>query len=70
MGMMINYFFYKNFVYTLLQILFSVVNCFSMQTVFPDMFLTIFNLVFTAWPIMAFAIWEKDILPITEKDGE
>lgn len=48
---MLNYYFYKNFVYTFMQILYAFHNGFSMKTVFPDEFLSLFNLIFTAMPI-------------------
>jgi len=69
MATMINYYYYKNFVYTLMQLLFSTVNCFSMQTVFPDMFLTMYNMCFTAIPIMVYACEDKDIYPLDTMDS-
>jgi len=67
MAMMINWYFYKNFLYTLMQLFFSFCNGFSMQTVFPDLFLTMYNLQFSAWPIMFYALFEKDVC--TNIDG-
>ena len=69
MSMVILHFFYKNIVYTLMQILFSVVNGFSMQTIFPDLFLTFFNMIFTPFPVCQYAIGEIDVYPIPEYDG-
>lgn len=70
MGFMINYFFYKNFVYTLMQLIYQNFNGFSSISIFPDWFLTLYNLVFTALPVCAYATWEKDVFSIPEVDGE
>ena len=51
MSELISYFFYKNFIYTMLQVLFSFNNGYSGQTVFPDWFLTLYNLLFVSLPI-------------------
>lgn len=64
MGFMINYFFYKNFTYTLMQLIYQNYNGFSSISIFPDWFLTLYNLVFTALPVCAYATWEKDIYPV------
>ena len=61
--MNINYYFYKNFVYTLFQILFQMSNFYSSQTIFPDTFLSLFNMMFTAWPIACYAVNEIDFYP-------
>jgi magnesium-transporting ATPase (P-type) len=50
MSELINYFFYKNYVYVFLQILFSINNGFSSQTIIADWLLTFYNMVFTALP--------------------
>ena len=67
---MINYFFYKNFVYTLMQLIYQNFNGFSSISIFPDWFLTLYNLVFTAMPVCGYATWEKDIIAQECKDGE
>lgn len=67
---LVGYFFYKNYVYTVLQILFSSKNGFSGQTVFPDWFLSFYNMFLTAFPITVKAIVDQDIYPIQQKDGE
>lgn len=48
---LINYFFYKNFSYSLLQVVFGTMNGFSSQSLFPDFYLSLYNLFFTAAPM-------------------
>lgn len=69
MATLYNYFFYKNFVYTLLQVMFAMTNGFSMQTVVPDLFLTLFNMIFTALPVGIQAYVDQDVFPCEEVDG-
>jgi magnesium-transporting ATPase (P-type) len=68
-SMMLNYYFYKNFVYTFMQILYSFNNGFSMKSVFPEAFLTLYNLVFTALPIQWYAVSEIDVYPSDLRDS-
>lgn len=68
MTMLVQYYFYKNFAYTMTQTFFSFVNGVSMQTVFPDLFLTAFNLFFTAGPIFVYATREVDVNPAIDGD--
>ena len=68
-AMMLNYYFYKNFVYTFMQIPYAIHNGFSMKTVFADEFLTLFNLIFTALPIQWYAVSEIDVNASEQKDG-
>ena len=58
---MILYFFYKNAVFTLPQFMFAFISGFSAQTVFDDLYITFYNMLFTALPLMAKAIFEQDI---------
>jgi len=51
MSELIAYFFYKNYVYTGMQVLFSAYNGFSGSTIFPDWFLSLYNTILTAAPI-------------------
>ena len=62
-AMLIQYYYYKNFVYTLMQVFFGFSNNFSMQSVFPDLFLTMYNMFFSAGPIMVFTTREIDVDP-------
>ena len=47
----IKYFFYKNFVFTLVQFLFGFYCNFTGQTIIDDWFITTYNLIFTALPL-------------------
>jgi hypothetical protein len=38
-------------------------NFYSSETIFPDAFLSFFNMMFTAWPIACFAVNEIDVYP-------
>ena len=58
---MILYFFYKNMVITIPHVLFSFYCGFSGQTVFDDWYITFYNMVFTALPLIVKAILDIDI---------
>ena len=58
---MILYFFYKNFVFTLIQFYFSFVCLSSGQTIIDDWYITCYNLLFTAFPLCVSAITDTDI---------
>ena len=58
MSELIAYFFYKNYVYTGMQVLFSAYNGFSGSTVFPDWFLSLYNTILTAAPIAVKSIMD------------
>jgi magnesium-transporting ATPase (P-type) len=60
---MILYFFYKNFVFTICHFYFAFYNNFSGQTIIDDWFITLFNLIFTAFPLGVRAILDHDVLP-------
>ena len=64
---MILYFFYKNFVFTILQFYFAFYNIASGQSLIDDWYITLFNLLFTALPLGVQALSNFDIL---ESDGE
>lgn len=55
------YFFYKNFSFTLCHFWYAFFCGFSAQTVFDPMFIAIFNLVYTSWPVLAMAMLDQDI---------
>jgi magnesium-transporting ATPase (P-type) len=63
-GDMVTYFFYKNIIYTIVQIFFSANNGFSGQNLFPEWFLTMFNMAFTCLPLMFKAVVDMDVFPI------
>jgi magnesium-transporting ATPase (P-type) len=58
---MILYFFYKNFVFTLIQYFFSFFTLSSGQTIIDDWYITCYNLIFTAFPLCISAITDTDI---------
>jgi len=58
---MILYFFYKNMLFTLPQFYFAFCNGFSAQTIYDDYYVTLYNLIFTAFPLGCKAVLEKDI---------
>lgn len=71
MSNLITYFFYKNFNYTIFQIIFLFANGYSSQTIFPDWYLTNYNMLWTTYPICGYAsAVDKDVLPLKSMDGE
>jgi len=60
---MILYFFYKNLVFTMPQWFFTFYCIYSGQTVYDDWYLTLYNMLFTAFPLMVRALFEYDIAP-------
>ena len=59
----IKYFFYKNFVFTLVQFLYGFYCNFTGQTIIDDWFITTFNLIFTALPLAGRALLDHDLKP-------
>lgn len=58
---MINYFFYKNFVFGFSIFLFNAYTRFSGQSIYADWFLSLYNVIFTAGPIVLIAILDQDV---------
>lgn len=58
---MILYFFYKNFVITIIHYFYGFYNNFSGQTIIDDWFIALYNLIFTALPLTVNAIFEYDL---------
>lgn len=58
---MILYFFYKNMLFTIPQFIFAFYCGFSAQTVFDDIYISLYNLVFTSLPLVIRAIFEQDV---------
>ena len=67
---MILYFFYKNFVFTLVQFYFSFLCLSSGQTIIDDWYITSYNLIFTAFPLGVSAITDSDIDLNDEKESK
>lgn len=60
---MILYFFFKNFVFTILHFFYGFYNNFSGQTIIDDWFISLYNMIFTAIPLAIRALSDFDILP-------
>lgn len=58
---MILYFFYKNMLFTIPQFIFAFYCGFSAQTIFDDIYISFYNLVFTSLPLVIRAIFEQDV---------
>ena len=64
---LVQYFFYKNFVFTMIQFIYAFYNNFSGQTIIDDWFITLYNLLFTSLPLGARACIDFDVKP---EDGK
>ncbi|KAG6963700.1 hypothetical protein JG687_00006390 [Phytophthora cactorum] len=58
----IDYFLYKNIVFTLPHFIYGIASAFSAQTFFCDLYITAYNVVFTALPVTVRAVMETDLL--------
>jgi len=54
-------FFYKNVAFITIQFYFAFFNGFSGQSLIDSWVISVFNLFFTSWPILIFAMFEKDV---------
>lgn len=57
----LRYFFYKNFAFTLCHFWFAFFCGFSAQTVFDEMFISVYNLFYTSLPVLALGVFEQDV---------
>ncbi|KAJ6635423.1 Phospholipid-transporting ATPase ID, partial [Pseudolycoriella hygida] len=57
----LRYFFYKNFAFTLCHFWYAFFCGFSAQTVFDPMYISVYNLFYTALPVLALGIFECDV---------
>ena len=57
------YFFYKNFVFTLVQFFYGFYTNFSGQTIIDDWYISFYNLIFTSLPLGARALLDIDLRP-------
>ena len=57
------YFFYKNFVFTLVQFIYGFYSNFSGQTIIDDWYISFYNLIFTSLPLGARALLDIDLRP-------
>ena len=58
---MILYFFYKNMLFTIPQLIFAFYCGYSAQTIFDDIYIAMYNLVFTSLPLIIRAVFEQDL---------
>ena len=65
---MILYFFFKNFVFTMIQLYYSFACLSSGQTFVDDWYITCYNLIFTAFPLCISALSDTDINLKDEKE--
>ncbi|KFD54817.1 hypothetical protein M513_04251 [Trichuris suis] len=57
----LQYFFYKNFAFTLAHFWFSFFCGYSAQTIYDPLFITCYNLIFTALPVIGMGIFDQDV---------
>ena len=62
-SMMIIYFFYKNFVFTVVHFFYGFINNFSGQTIIDDWYITLYNLLFTSIPLAGRCILDVSVKP-------
>ncbi|XP_077202753.1 phospholipid-transporting ATPase ID-like isoform X1 [Paroedura picta] len=55
------YFFYKNFAFTLVHFWYGFFSGFSAQTVYDEWFITFYNLVYTALPVLGMSLFDQDV---------
>ena len=67
-GNLIIYFFYKNFFFTMTQFIFGFFCLMSGQTIVDDWYITCYNLIFTALPLIVQALSDLDVLEKDDKD--
>ncbi|GBP31603.1 Phospholipid-transporting ATPase ID [Eumeta japonica] len=61
----LRYFFYKNFAFTVCHFWFAFFCGFSAQTVFDEMFISVYNLFYTSLPVLALGVFEQDVSDMT-----
>ncbi|XP_060944669.1 phospholipid-transporting ATPase ID [Limanda limanda] len=57
----LQYFFYKNFIFTFVHFWYAFFCGFSAQTVYDEWFITLYNLMYTALPILALSLFDQDV---------
>ena len=58
---MIHYFYFKNIAFALPHFFYVFYNQWSGQTIYDDYYITFFNLIFTAWPVLIRATFDQDL---------
>lgn len=64
---MILYFFYKNMLFTIPQWIAAFFVGYSGQTIYDDAYITLYNLIFTALPLLIRAVLEQDVNYVFQK---
>lgn len=59
LALLVLYFFYKNLVFMMIQLFFQTSSMFSSQSIYDSLFLTLYNVVYTALPILFISLTEK-----------
>ncbi|XP_033832109.1 phospholipid-transporting ATPase ID [Periophthalmus magnuspinnatus] len=57
----LQYFFYKNFTFTFVHFWYAFFCGFSAQTVYDEWFITLYNLVYTALPVLGLSLFDQDV---------
>ncbi|KAM8872342.1 phospholipid-transporting ATPase ID [Synchiropus picturatus] len=57
----LRYFFYKNFTFTFVHFWYAFFCGFSAQTVYDEWFITCYNLIYTALPVLGMSIFDQDV---------
>ncbi|KAM7391144.1 hypothetical protein PAMP_021856 [Pampus punctatissimus] len=57
----LRYFFYKNFTFTFVHFWYAFFCGFSAQTVYDEWFITFYNLVYTALPVLGMSLFDQDV---------
>uniref|UniRef100_A0A4W5MM37 Phospholipid-transporting ATPase n=1 Tax=Hucho hucho TaxID=62062 RepID=A0A4W5MM37_9TELE len=57
----LRYFFYKNFTFTFVHFWYGFFCGFSAQTVYDEWFITLYNLVYTALPVLSLSLLDQDV---------
>ena len=60
---MILYFFYKNFIFTIVHFYYAFYTNCSGQTIIDDWFISLYNLIFTGLPLIIKASFDHDVIP-------
>ncbi|KAM3610173.1 uncharacterized protein V6R79_000083 [Siganus canaliculatus] len=57
----LRYFFYKNFTFTFIHFWYGFFCGFSAQTVYDEWFITLYNLMYTALPVLGMSLFDQDV---------
>uniref|UniRef100_A0AAQ6IBE0 Phospholipid-transporting ATPase n=1 Tax=Anabas testudineus TaxID=64144 RepID=A0AAQ6IBE0_ANATE len=57
----LRYFFYKNFTFTFVHFWYAFFCGFSAQTVYDEWYITLYNLIYTALPVLGMSLFDQDV---------